>query len=95
MAGTKIYFAPEIVEREGHNKAVDFWTLGVFLHELILLRPPFDEGVIIRKRFVKLCRDAEKNRDWRGKVISEEAKDIISAFLKVEPNKRLGVNGFD
>jgi serine/threonine protein kinase len=35
------YMAPEIVTREGHSYAVDYYTLGALLHELVVGLPPF------------------------------------------------------
>ncbi len=33
--------APEIVNKAGHSYAVDFYTLGALLHELVCGLPPF------------------------------------------------------
>ena len=33
--GTPQYFAPEVIQNKGHNRAVDWWTLGVLVHELL------------------------------------------------------------
>jgi serine/threonine protein kinase len=42
-AGTLTYFAPELIAREYYTKAIDFWTLGVFLYELATFESPFKE----------------------------------------------------
>lgn len=66
----------------------------MFLHELILYFPPFDGYSIAPGRFTNLCLKAEQNRDWRGMNVSPEAKNLINSFLKVKPDQRLGMNGF-
>jgi hypothetical protein len=51
--------------------------------------------MIVKTKFIKLCMDTERKREWKGAAISDEAKDMINSFLRVDPTKRLGANGFD
>ncbi|WRX09724.1 Protein kinase domain - like 10 [Theobroma cacao] len=39
FVGTHEYLAPEIIKGEGHGSAVDWWTFGIFLHELLYVEP--------------------------------------------------------
>jgi protein kinase A len=39
--GTLEYLAPEMISKQGHGKAIDFWTLGVFIYELLVGKTPF------------------------------------------------------
>ena len=41
ICGTSEYTAPEILEREGHGKAFDWWTLGCCLYEMVHKISPF------------------------------------------------------
>merc|ERR1712176_318752 len=55
VCGTADYFAPETLKQVGHNRAVDWWALGIMLFIMMAGRSPFDaEDVMqIYKNIVK------------------------------------------
>ena len=85
ICGTVQYLAPEILGGEGYNGAVDWWSLGCIMFEMLVGRFPF--------RFQKdgkINTDVYKRQVRYPSYIDDKAKDLISKLLEIDPNKRLG-----
>ncbi len=41
FVGTEEYIAPEVIKGCGHTSAVDWWTLGILIYEMIFATTPF------------------------------------------------------
>lgn len=87
FVGTHEYLAPEIIKGEGHGSAVDWWTLGVFLYELLYGKTPF-KGVGNDETLANVVLQSLKFPETP--LISFQARDLIKALLVKEPDYRLG-----
>ncbi len=85
LCGTPDYLAPEIVASKGHNKAVDYWTLGVLIFEMLAAYPPFyDEDPM--RTYSKIV----ESQYTFPSHFSHAAKSLISKLLVTRPSQRLG-----
>ena len=85
ICGTPQYLAPEVFLKKGYNKAVDWWSLGCVMYEMLSGRLPFPI-----KRGVKLDSKIYEKPVVFPKHITKEAKDLITQLLIVDPSQRLG-----
>ncbi|XP_068124206.1 rhodopsin kinase GRK1 [Hyperolius riggenbachi] len=88
-AGTPGFMAPELLNGEEYDFAVDYFSLGVTVYEMIAARGPF------RSRGEKV-----EPKDLKHRIINEpvtytekfsvECKSICEALLEKDPRKRIG-----
>jgi serine/threonine protein kinase len=76
---------PEILKREGHNRVVDFYTLGAILYEMLTGLPPY----YTNNKGEMTMRILESELTFPSHV-SPVCVDIIKGLLERNPNKRLG-----
>ncbi|KAG8391518.1 hypothetical protein BUALT_Bualt01G0196000 [Buddleja alternifolia] len=88
FVGTHEYLAPEIIKGEGHGSAVDWWTFGIFLHELLYGKTPF-KGSGNRATLFNVVGQQLKFPD--SPATSYASRDLIRGLLAKEPQNRLGV----
>lgn len=87
MAGSFGYAAPEVMEKKGHGKPVDMWSLGVITYTLLCGYSPFRSETM--GDLIEECRNEKvifHPRYWAE--VSDDAKDFIKSLLKADPKKR-------
>ncbi|KAI4390190.1 hypothetical protein MLD38_002327 [Melastoma candidum] len=86
FVGTHEYLAPEIIRGEGHGSAVDWWTFGIFLYELLHGTTPF-KGSGNRATLFNVVGQPLRFPD--DPQVSFMARDLIRGLLVKEPHKRI------
>jgi len=89
VCGTPDYIAPEIVASKGHNKAVDYWSLGVLVYEMLTgLTPYYDPNGNVFQIYERIIN--ERLSFPAEPRIAPEVRALISSLLFVNPSRRLG-----
>lgn len=95
LCGTAEYFAPEMVNEIGHDRAVDWWALGILMYEMIVGETPFFDpnrknlyDKIKYDMVVFPSRNSENKYDYSNKIA-----DLIRKLLEKDKEERLGTKG--
>lgn len=88
QCGTPGYVAPEVLNNVPYGTKADIWSLGVITYILIGGYPPFMEQNQ-KELFKKIKRgNYEFHAEYWGQT-SQEAQNLISSLLTVDPRRRL------
>ncbi|XP_008804196.2 serine/threonine-protein kinase OXI1-like [Phoenix dactylifera] len=87
FVGTEEYVAPEIIQGNGHDFAVDWWSLGVLLYEMLYGRTPF-RGQNRKETFYRILT-------MEPELTGEQTplRDLIRRLLEKDPGRRISSDG--
>ncbi|CAI7675122.1 unnamed protein product [Penicillium manginii] len=90
FVGTEEYIAPEVIKGCGHTSAVDWWTLGILVYEMLYGTTPF-KGKNRNATFASILRDEVGFPEGSGaQQTSTLCKSLIRKLLIKDETKRLG-----
>lgn len=85
FCGTAEYIAPELLNSQKYGKAVDWWSFGILLYEMICGRTPFFD----KNRKLMFYKIINREPTFSS-LFSEEAQVVIQSLLRKKEQERLG-----
>lgn len=85
FCGSVAYLAPEVLKRQGHGKAVDWYLFGVLLYEMLVGVPPY-----FSPNKEELFQNIQRGKLKIPSTLNYDTKSLLIALLQRDPAKRLG-----
>ena len=85
VCGTPDYLAPEVLLNKGHSTSADWWTLGIFLYEMLVGYPPF-----IGQDTMGTYQKIIAGKYSFPRFVDANGKQLVKNLLQADLTKRFG-----
>ncbi|CAG9315385.1 unnamed protein product [Blepharisma stoltei] len=94
-SGTPGYMAPEVMCRQNHGVAADYFALGIIAYEFMNGTRPYQGKARKQVREQILAKQIQIKQEEIPEDWSIEAADFVNRLIQRKPVNRLGLNGPD
>ncbi|KAL3909755.1 MAG: hypothetical protein SGPRY_009316, partial [Prymnesium sp.] len=91
--GWEVSSMETLVSGQGHDKAVDYWAMGIVMHEMLLDKNPWLTGDDSTDTELGIYSRISSHRELASTGLSPRCEEFLNGLLTNSADERLGVRG--